>query len=144
VYIRKEIVLESHLILKDTLKTIATFLKLSESLLHNSYILWTDTCYTPPDLVKFLISCNMDCMGKMKINRKNMPKKVKGEKKLQKGEVIEQHDGLKWSDKRNVTMILSYHGTEVQTITKWGKVKQKSVTNTWVELTRRMSCCRCT
>jgi predicted GTPase len=46
------------------------------------------------------------------------------------GEVIEQHDGLKWSDKRNLTMILSYHDAEVQTITKWDKVKHKPATNT--------------
>jgi hypothetical protein len=46
----------------------------------------------------------------MKINRKDVPKKVK-EKRLQKGEVIVQQDGpvcvLKWSDKRNLTMISS-------------------------------------
>jgi hypothetical protein len=77
VYIRKKIVLEPPLILKDTHKTTATVLKLSKSLLHNSYILWLDNCYTSPDLVKFLKSCNMDCMGTMKINRKNMCKKVK-------------------------------------------------------------------
>jgi hypothetical protein len=51
----------------------------------------------------------------MKINRKNVPKKVK--ENLQKGEVLFV---LKCSFKRNVTTILSYHGAEVQTITKRG------------------------
>jgi hypothetical protein len=41
------------------------------------------------------------------------------------------HDGpvciLKWSDKRNVITVSSYHGAEVQAITKMGKGKQKPV-----------------
>jgi hypothetical protein len=38
--------------------------------------------------------------------------------------MIEQHSSLvlviKWSDKKNVTMILTYHGDETQTVSKTG------------------------
>jgi hypothetical protein len=58
-----------------------------------------------------------------------VPKNVK--EKLWKGKVNTQQAVsvcvLKWSDKRNVTVIFSYDGAEVQTIRKQGKEKQKLV-----------------
>jgi hypothetical protein len=44
---RKETVLESPLVLRDTLKTTAVVTKFSEPLLHKGYMLWLDNYYTP-------------------------------------------------------------------------------------------------
>lgn len=47
--------------------------------------------------------------------------KIAKEKKLWKEEIIAQHSGpvsvLKWSDKKDVTMISTYHGDEQGTPT---------------------------
>jgi hypothetical protein len=82
VYIGKETVLESLLILKDTLRTAGIVLKVSELLLCKGYTLWLSNSYTSPYLVRFLKSCNTDCVETMKINRKNVHKKVEERKKL--------------------------------------------------------------
>jgi hypothetical protein len=59
----------------------------------------------------------------LKLNRKNVPKKVK-DTKLKKEEMIAQHSGpvfvIKWSDKKHVSMILTYRGDETQTVSKTG------------------------
>jgi hypothetical protein len=69
-----------------------------------------------------------DCVGTMKISRKNVPKKVK-DAKLNQGEIIAQHCGpitvMKWRDKRNVVMISAYHYAEMKSVTKRGKGRQK-------------------
>ena len=50
-----------------------------------------------------------------------MPKKLQ-ESKLQKGEAVAQHSGpicvLRWRDKKDVTMISTYHGAEFQSVVK--------------------------
>jgi hypothetical protein len=69
-----------------------------------------------------------------------VPKNVK--EKLRKGEVNAQQAipvcVLKWSDKRNVTMIFSYDGAEVQIIAKQGK-KNRSLC---VRFIITNTCCR--
>ena len=54
------------------------------------------------------------------------------EKKLKKGEIVAQHSGpvsvLKWKDKKEVTMISTYHGEETRmNQTKCRQEKQKAV-----------------
>jgi len=54
------------------------------------------------------------------------------EKKLKKEELVAQHSGLvsvlKWKDKREVTMISTYHGQETRMmLTKCEQEKQKPV-----------------
>jgi hypothetical protein len=71
-----------------TLKTTAVIPKISETLLSKDCVIWLDNTQ---DLVTFLKLCNTSCMGTMKINRKNVCKKVK--EKIQKNEVIVQYDG---------------------------------------------------
>ena len=61
---------------------------------------------------KLKIEHSTDCVGILKLNRKNVPKEVK-DNKLGKGEIIARRSGpvtvLKWCDKRNVTMLSAYH-----------------------------------
>jgi len=58
-----------------------------------------------------------DCVGTLHLSRKDVPLRVK-EKKLKKGELVAQHSGpvyvLKWKDKKDVTMISTYHGQETR------------------------------
>jgi len=54
------------------------------------------------------------------------------DKKLKKGEMVAQHSGpvsiLKWKDKKEVTMISTYHGEETKMkLTKYRQEKQKPV-----------------
>jgi len=79
-------------------------------------MLWVDNFFSSPDLARKLkIEHSTDCAGTLKLNRKNIPKEVKY-KKLEKGEIIARHSGpvtvLKWLDKRNVTMVSTYHNAE--------------------------------
>jgi hypothetical protein len=62
--------------------------------------------------------------------RKAMPKMLQ-ESKLQKCEAIAQHSGpirvMWWRDKKDVTLISTYHAAKVQEVLKRGKEKQKPV-----------------
>jgi hypothetical protein len=58
-----------------------------------------------------------DCDGTLHLSRKDVPQTVK-DKKLKKGELVTQHSGpvsvLKWKGKKDVTMILIYHGQKTR------------------------------
>jgi len=61
-------------------------------------------------------------------NRKNVPKEVI-DKKVEKGEIIARHSGpvtvLKWCEKRNVTMVSTYHNADTQRVANKGKETEK-------------------
>ena len=69
-----------------------------------------------------------ECAGTLKLNRKNIPKEVK-DKKLEKGEIVARYSGpvtvLKWRDKRNVTMVSTYHSANTQRVSNKGKETEK-------------------
>ena len=64
----------------------------------------------------------------LKLNRKNVPKELK-DKKLEKGEIIARYLGpvrvLKWRDKRNVTMVSTYHSADTKRVSNKGKETEK-------------------
>jgi hypothetical protein len=65
-----------------------------------------DNFYNSPSLPRTLkMTYKTDCVGTLKLNRKDVPQKVKNEK-LKKGEIVAQHSGpvsvTKWSDKKIV------------------------------------------
>ena len=101
----------------DTNKTAVILLSLVEPLLQNGRTLWMDNFYNSPALAKRLKNLKTDCVGTLLLSRKDVKQRVK-EKKLQKGEMVAQHSGpvsvLKWKDKKEVTMISSYHGEETR------------------------------
>jgi len=51
------------------------------------------------------------------------------DKKLEKGEIIARHSGpvtvLKWRDKRNVTIVSTYHIADTQRVSNKGKETEK-------------------
>jgi len=99
--------------------------ELLEPLFGRGHTLWIDNFFNSPDLAKKLnIEHSTDCVGTIKLYRKNVPKEVK-DKKLEKGEIITRHSGpvaiLKWRDKRNVTIVSTYHSADTQTVSNKGK-----------------------
>jgi len=96
-------VLQSSLITPDTPKTAAVVLELLEPSFGCGHTLWIDKFFSSPELARKLkIKHSTDCVGTLKLNRKNVPKEVK-DMKLEKGEIIARHSGpitvLKWHDK---------------------------------------------
>jgi len=89
------------------------------------HTLWIDSFFNSSKLARKLkIEHSTDCVDTLKLNRKNIPKEVKDEK-LEKGEIIARNWGpvtvLKWRDKRNVTMVSTYHSTDTQRVSNKGK-----------------------
>ena len=131
VYTGKDTELHSPLITADTNKTSAIVLKLVEPLLNQGRTLWMDNFYNSPTLARLLkITHKTDCVGTLKLNRKNVPPKVKNTK-LKKGEIVAQHSGpvsvTKWFNKKIVTMISTYHSHDTRTVTVRGKEVAKPV-----------------
>jgi len=95
-----------------------------ETLLKKGHTLWMHNFYNSPALAQRLKSLKTDCIGTLRLSRKDIPQRVK-EKKLKK-ELVAQHSGLvsilKWKDKRDVTMISTYNGEETRMkLTKCGQ-----------------------
>ena len=93
------------------------------------HTLWLDNFFNSPKLARKLkIEHSTDCVGTLILNRKDVPKEVK-DKKLEKGEIIARHSGpvtvLKWRDKRNVTMVSTYHSADTQRLSNKGKETEK-------------------
>jgi len=106
-------------------------LLLVEPLLKKGRTLWTDKFYNSPALTQRLKTLKTNCVGTLRLSRKDVPQRVK-EKKLKKGELVAQHSGsvsvLKWRDKKEVTMISTCHGEETRMkLTKCRQGKQKPV-----------------
>ena len=130
IYTGKDSVFQTAFISGDTNKTAAIVLSLVEPLLEKGRSLWMDNIYNSPALAQRLKTLKTDCVGTLRLSRKDVPQRVK-EKKLKKGELVAQHSGLvsvlKWKDKE-VMMILTYHGEETRMKrTKCTQEKQKPV-----------------
>jgi hypothetical protein len=115
----------------DTNKTATIVLSLVEPLLKKGRTLWMDNFYNSPALAHRLKSLKTDCVGTLRLSRKDVPQTVK-HKKLRIGELVAQHSGpvsvLKWKAKKEVTMISTYHGQETRMkLTKCKQEKQKPV-----------------
>jgi len=95
----------------------------------HGHTLWIDNCFNIPELtMKLKIEHSTNCVGTLKLNRKNIPKEVKDEK-MEKGEIIARNSGpvtvLKWRDKRNVTMVSTYHSADTQRVSNKGKETER-------------------
>jgi len=87
----------------DKNKTAAIVLSLVEPLPRKGRTLWMDNFYNSPALAQRLKILKTDCVGTLRLSRKDVPQRVKG-KKVKKGELITKHSGpvsvLKWKDKK--------------------------------------------
>ena len=112
VYRSKNTALQSNLITPVTPKIATVALELLESLFGRGHTLWLDNFFNSSELARKLkIEHSTDCVGTVKLNRKDVPMEVK-DKKLEKGEIIARHLGsvtiLKWED--NIKMDLQEVG----------------------------------
>jgi hypothetical protein len=88
VYAGKDTELDSPLITADTNKITAIVLKLVEPLLKQGRTVWMGNFYISPCLATILKTVHEShCIGTLKLNQKNVPKKVKDTKR-KKGEII--------------------------------------------------------
>lgn len=92
-----------------TSKIVMTLL---DPLLDKGYCLYIDNYYSSPSLSDLLCTKLTDCVGTVRMNRKEMPKNVK-DAKLKKGEIAcafrRKTMALKWKDKRDVGILSSIH-----------------------------------
>ena len=100
-----------------------------EPVFGRGHTLWIENFFNSPELARKLkIEHCTDCAGTLKLNRKNIPKEMK-DKKLEKVEIIARYSGpvtvLKWRDKRNVTMVSTYHNADTQRVSNKGKETEK-------------------
>jgi len=70
----------------NTNKTATIVLSLLEPLLKMGHTLWMDNFYNLPGLAQRPKSLKTDCVGTLRLSRKDVPQRVK-EKKLKKGEL---------------------------------------------------------
>jgi len=110
-------VFQTALISGDTNKPAAIVLSLVEPLLEKGRTLSMDNFYNSTAPAQRLKTLKTYCVGTLHLSRKDVPQRVK-EKKLKKGELVAKHSGpvsvLKWKDKKDVTMISTYHGQETR------------------------------
>ena len=92
---------------------------LMQQYLNKGHSLFTDNYYTSPTLSLYLHDKKTNSCGTVRQNRKHMPPL---KNKLQKGEIQSKATdkllGLKWQDRREVTMLTTMHKNEMVTLTK--------------------------
>ena len=92
IYTGKDTVFQTAYISDTTTKTAEIVLSFVQPLLKKGHMLWMDNFYNSPALAERLKSLNTNCVGTLRLNRKDVPKTLK-EKRLKKGEMIAQHSG---------------------------------------------------
>jgi len=87
IYTGKDTVFQTAFISGDTNKTAEIVLSLVEPLLKKGRMLWMDNFYNSPALIQRLRTLKTECVGTLRLSRKDVPQRVK-EKKLKKGELV--------------------------------------------------------
>jgi len=73
-------------------------------------MLWIDNFFSSPELAsKLKIKHSTDCVGTLKLNRKNVPKEVK-DKKLEKGEITARHSQRRGVYRGDRHLTTQFHG----------------------------------
>ncbi|XP_035225123.1 piggyBac transposable element-derived protein 4-like [Stegodyphus dumicola] len=101
---------------------------LIHDLLNKGYSLTLDNFYTSLELSELLIAGKTDICGTLRANRKGLPQELKSER-LKKGEIMAFQKGkicvLKWQDKKPISFLSTYHGTDFETLSKNDKLIRK-------------------
>jgi len=112
----------------DTLKSSQIVLTLIKDLLQQGYCVYMDNYYTSPTLFRHLSVQGTDAVGTLRLIRKNVPNDIK--KQIPRGSVVSRYSGrllaLKWKDKKDVSMLSTFHNDAVcTTVSKRGSQQQK-------------------
>jgi hypothetical protein len=109
----------------ETNKTAGIVATLVENLLDRGHTVCIDNFYNSPDMARFLMSKNTDCVGTLHSNRKSVPPPLVKNKKLKEGEHCARHSGdvvvLAWQGKKRVTMISTYHKSDMRVVVSRAK-----------------------
>lgn len=111
----------------DGLKSSKIVLTLVNDLLGQGYCLFLDNWYSSPALYRELVMKQTDAVGTVRLNRKNMPAELK--KKIPRGQVIARYTSemmaIKWMDKKEVTLLSTFHPNEMETVSNHRGDRQK-------------------
>ena len=111
----------------DGLVSSRIVLTLAQELLGKGYCIFMDNWYSSPALYRELHSNGTDAVGTVRLNRKNMPPTLKA--KIARGQTTAAFTNdmmaLKWMDKKEVTMLSTFHGAQMQTVTVHRGEKEK-------------------
>lgn len=114
-------------------KSTLVVLELLKGLERRGHCVTMDNYYNCPALARYLKSKGFDCLGTLRVNRRNVPDELKARatKSMAKGEIIARHCGdlsvLAWKDSKVVTMISTYHDDATYVGTKAGRPLTKPV-----------------
>ncbi|KAL0879316.1 hypothetical protein ABMA27_003095 [Loxostege sticticalis] len=108
-------------------KTTQVVLGLLKDLERRGHCVTMDNFYNCPSLARYLKSLGFDCMGTLRLNRKQVPRDVNRiPKNVEKGTIMARQCGdvfvIAWKDAKLVTMISTYHTDETYIGSKAGKV----------------------
>jgi hypothetical protein len=114
---------------RDGLKSSRIVLSLIHDLLGKGYCLFTDNWYSSPALFKELSDNQTDAVGTVRLNRQNMPADLR--RKITRGQVIacymSEMMALKWKDKKDVSMLSTFHGNEMEIVQNFRGERAKPV-----------------
>jgi len=111
----------------DGLKSTRIVLTLVDELLDKGYCVFVDNYYTSPMLFRQLHNQQTDAVGTVRLSRKHMPAELK--KKIPRDCTVARYSNelmsLKWHDKKEVTMLSTFHDNSTAEIEKRGVKKNK-------------------
>jgi hypothetical protein len=111
----------------DNLISSRIVMTLMSQLLGKGYTLYLDNWYSSPSLFRELVNNDTNAVGTVRLGRKNMPKEMKPKIKI--GETVSFYErdmmAMKWHDKREVSMLSTYHNDEM--VLKVRRGTEKSV-----------------
>jgi hypothetical protein len=116
----------------DGLKSSSIVLTLIHNLLGQGYCVFVDNFYSSPVMYRQLHEQKTDAVGTVRMNRKHMPSDLK--KNITKGSTIARFSGklmaLKWFDKKEVTMLSTFHNEAIIEVENrnWKKSKNQQST----------------
>lgn len=113
-------------------KSTQVVLDLLGGLQHRGHCVTMDNFYNCPALARYLKRLGFDCLGTLRVNRRNVPSDIaKIPKNLAKGTIIARQCGdisiIAWKDTKLVSMISTYHTAETYVGSKAGKPLIKPV-----------------
>ena len=89
---------------------------LVKSLAGKGHHIYFDNYYTSPTLCHILHTNGFGCCGTLRLNRKGIPPSFRSAK-VKKGEVVQYTDGeilgIKWKDKKDVSLLTTIHNGEM-------------------------------
>ncbi|XP_047141066.2 piggyBac transposable element-derived protein 4-like [Hydra vulgaris] len=101
---------------------------LMDNLIGNGYCLHVDNWYTSYEICKVLLDHNTDCIGTLRINRKQLPQDIKNAK-IKTGDTLVRFDTktnimcTKWKDKKDVHMLSTCVQNDTVVVNRAGKEK---------------------